>query len=164
MNLVTHIVRRPARILCGILLVSALIALGGVGAQESLSDTVESDASNETIELVTTAFESADYEALLDLAQRRVEIMILGQGARYSHSQAEMVLRNFFRQHPPERVELLEQSATDDDRAAMGQYWAQSGESPLVLHVGFRVTGGEQWQLGSIRIERGSFQQVGNGR
>ncbi len=160
LHLVTLMVSRPARMLCGVLL---FVGLSGVGAQASLTDRLERDASDETVDLVTAAFESADYEALLDLAQRRVEIMILGKGARYSHSQAEMVLRNFFRQHPPERVELTEQSATDDDRAAMGQYWAESGESPLSIHVGFRVSRDDEWQLGSIRIERPSYQRSRNG-
>ena len=74
-----------------------------------------------------------------------------------------MVLRDFFRHHPPERVELAEQSATGDGRTAMGRYWAQSGESPLSLYVSFRVMSDDEWQLGSIRIDRPSLQQLGNG-
>lgn len=140
-----------------------MIALRGAGAQSSLPGDDEPGSSDDTVELVTTAFEEADYEALLDLAQGRVEILILGQGARYSHAQAEMVLRNFFRHHPPERVELTEHSATEDDRAATGRYWAESGESPLTLHVGFRVNGDDAWQLGSIRIERPSYHRSSNG-
>ena len=163
MDLVTLAHHHTARIFCGILLVWGVIAFSGVGAQESLIDVADSGTSDEMVELVTSAFESADHEALLDLAHRRVEIMIVGQGARYSHSQATMVLRNFFRQHPPERVELTEHSATDDDRAAMGQYWALSGASPLSLYVGFRVMSDDEWQLDAIRIERPSIQRSGNG-
>ncbi len=144
-------------------LVWGVLAVGTVGAQELRVSAAWHDSSDETVELVENAFESADHETLLNLANRRLEIVILGQGARYSRSQAEMVLRNFFRQHPPERAELFVHSATNDERTAMGQYWQISGESPLSLHVGFRVDSSQEWRLSSIEIDRPALRRSSNG-
>lgn len=157
MDFATHPQRHPARILCGILGLLVLVANGRVHAQDSLTNGTAADRPNSTVESVVSAFERGDYDALLDLAHRRVEIMILGQGARYSPSQAKMVMRTFFRQHPPERVQLSEYAASGGDRAAVGEYLPQSGEAPLYLYVGLRSTRGDRWELASIRIERMSF-------
>lgn len=163
MDLVTNEQFRSVKAFGSILLVSCALAFSGVVAQETEEESANNGSNDETVELVESAFQTADHEALIDLAHRRVEISILGQGSRYSHSQAEMVLRDFFRRNPPERVELSEQLAADDNRAASGRYWVESRDSPFSLHVGFRVVDGDQWQLASIRIDRPSFRRSANG-
>lgn len=129
-------------------------------------DDAPPEPSDERVATVTEAFEQGDCDTLLDLTAPRVEIVLLGQGARYSRGQASLILRDFFRRYPPDRVELSERSATGDGRAAMGRYWSGNSSAPFALYVGFRVSpaeeGGEdEWTLEAIRIERSSFHRTG---
>lgn len=163
MPLVSVLRTNLARTFCGLLLVLGLVVSVGAGAQDPEPEVNVEEAPPDAIEQVASALGSADYDALLDLAQQRVEIRIMGQGSRYSRSQAAMVLRSFFRQHPPERVEFSEHSATQDDRTARGRYHVESGGRPLALRVGFRVSGEDEWALNSIRIERARLRNTENG-
>jgi hypothetical protein len=129
-------------------------------AQE-VEDVLPVGPSDETVARVTVAFEEGDSGALLDLSATRVEIVLLGQGARYSRGQAALILRDFFRRYPPERVVLSERSASEDGRAAMGRYWSGNSSAPFALYVGFHVEDDEAWTLDAIRIERTSFQRTG---
>lgn len=131
-----------------------------------------SEPSDERVALIIEAFEQGDCDALLDLTARRVEIVLLGHGARYSRGQATLILRDFFRRYPPDRVVLSERSTTGDGRAAMGRYWSGNSSAPFALYVGFRVDPDveaepdveeheEVWTLEAIRIERASFHRTG---
>jgi hypothetical protein len=144
----------------------ALVALSSsLAAQEA--EEPPSDPTDERVALVIEAFEEGDCDALLDLTTWRLEIVLLGQGARYSRGQASLILRDFFRRYPPDRVELSERSTTADGRAAMGRYWSGNSSAPFTLYVGFRVMAaeeeaeGDEWTLEAIRIERASFQRTG---
>ena len=123
---------------------------------------------DERVAVIMEAFEEGDCDALLDLTALRVEIVLLGQGARYSRGQASLILRDFFRRYPPERVELSERSIAGDGRAAMGRYWSGNSSAPFALYVGFRIipaegegADDEEWTLEAIRIERSSFHRTG---
>lgn len=147
----------------------AALALLGVLALSAPLSSQEVEAvasppgpSDETVARVTAAFEAADSDALLDLTTARVEVILLGQGARYSRGQAALILRDFFRRYPPDRVVLSERSTAGDGCAAMGRYWSGNSSAPFTLYVGFRVGGeDEAWMLEAIRIERTSFQRTG---
>jgi hypothetical protein len=116
---------------------------------------------DEVIGQVADAFETGNSEALLDMASRRVELVLLDQGAHYSRGQAALVLQDFFRRYPPARVMLSERSVSGGGRAAMGRYWSANSSGPLMLYVGFRVTPEDEWLLDAIRIERASLQRTG---
>lgn len=132
----------------------ALVSAGPVG-QEVL------DPDDEVVAQAADALETGDTRALLDLAARRVELVLLDQSARYGRGQASLVLRDFFRRYPPERVALAERSVTDDGYAAMGRYWTTSGTGPFALYVGFRRVGADVWLLDALRIERTTFGRTG---
>ncbi|HYG67011.1 MAG TPA: DUF4783 domain-containing protein, partial [Anaeromyxobacteraceae bacterium] len=121
----------------GALLVGALVLSASPSAQDA--EASPPDPADEHVARVIEAFEEGDCDALLDLTARRVEIVLLGQGARYSRGQASLILRDFFRRYPPDRVLLSERSTTGDGRAAMGRYWSGNSSAPFSLYVGFRV-------------------------
>ena len=115
------------------------------------------EKTNEVVAAVSAALEQADSERLLDLATSRIELVLLGQSARYSRGQAMLVLKDFFRRFPPSRVSFSEHSASSDGHSAMGRYWSASNHSPFLLYVGFRVTDSADAQIETVRIERSSF-------
>jgi hypothetical protein len=159
MTLATTCLRWSARVAGAALLAALPLLPMAPAAQEP--PTAEPAPDEEVVERVALAFEEGDCEALLDLAASRVEIVLLGQSARYSRGQAVLVLRDFFRRYPPGDVELSERSTVGDGRAAMGRYWSANSTGPFALYVGFRVGDGDAWRLEAIRIERGSFQRTG---
>ena len=158
MTFATPLFRWSARA-AGAVLIAVLALLPVVpAAQEDPPD--DPDPTEQVVDRVVVAFEASDCDALLDLAVSRVEIVLLGQSARYSRGQAALVLRDFFRRYPPGDVELSERSTVGDGRAAMGRYWSANSSGPLTLYVGFRVDGDDEWMLEAIRIERAPFQRT----
>ena len=148
------------RLAAGVLLTTLALSPLAAAAQE-VEDASPQTTRDEAVERVTVAFAAGDSDGLLDLCAQRVEIILLGQSARYSRGQAAHVLRDFFRRYPPEQVVLSERSTVADGRAAMGRYWSDNSSAPFALYVGFRV-GGEAWTLETIRIERAAFQRTGS--
>ena len=153
MSLATLSRYRIVRALGVLLVAGATLAAAVPKAQEAPND--------EVIAEVVGAFEAGDSDALLSLAAQRIELVLLDQSAHYSRGQAGLVLRDFFRRYPPDRVALSERSVAGDGRAAMGRYWSANSSAPFALYVGFRVTDDDEWQLDAIRVERASFQRTG---
>ncbi|NNF58478.1 MAG: DUF4783 domain-containing protein [Rhodothermaceae bacterium] len=153
MSFATTLHRRSLRAAEVVALGSLLLVVGSA-APEAQND--------EVIAQATEALEAGDSGALLDLAARRVELVIMDQSAQYSRGQAVLVLRDFFRRYPPDRVTLSERSVAGDGRAAMGRYWSANSSGPFSLYLGFRVMAEEEWLLDTIRIERTSLQRTGN--
>jgi hypothetical protein len=160
MHLVTLLRRRAFHVLGAVLLGAPVILPVYPSAQE-VEEPPPAGPTDEAVARVTAAFEEGDSDALLALTAARVEIVFLGQGARYSRGQAALVLRDFFRRYPPERVELSERSSAGDGCAAMGRYWSGNSSAPFALYVGFRVSGDEAYTLEAIRIERATFSRTG---
>ncbi|MDX1420198.1 MAG: DUF4783 domain-containing protein [Rubricoccaceae bacterium] len=162
MPFATLLRRRPGLVLSALLLGGgSLLAPAPLaqGADEPLPEPPD-----ERVALIIEAFEQGDCDALLDFTARRVEIVLLGQGARYSRGQATLILRDFFRRYPPDRVVLSERSTTGEGRAAMGRYWSGNSSAPFALYVGFRIDTEEEeeaWTLEAIRIERAPFDRTG---
>ena len=153
MSLVTTLGRRSRQVAEVVALSSVLLVAGS-----AMPDAPNDDVITE----VTEALEAGDSGALLDLAAQRVDLVLLDQSAQYSRGQAALVLRDFFRRFPPDRVTLSERSVSGDGRAAMGRYWSANSSGPFSLYIGFRVTLEEDWLLNEIRVERTSLQRTGS--
>ncbi len=158
MALATSLFRRTACALSAALLVLAL--LPAAPAAQEAQNALPAGPGDETVARITAAFSQSDAGVVLEEASSRVELVLLGQGTRYSRGQAALVLRDFFRRYPPANVVLSERSAAGDGRAAMGRYWSGASSAPFTLYLGFRV-GGDVWTLEAIRIERAPFQRTG---
>ncbi len=160
MPLATHtrIPSRPWPTLC---LLAGLLCTASLPAAQVDLEPPDALTAGDVIGEVVTALQEGDSDALLHRATRRVEIVLLGQSARYSRGQAALVLADFFRRHPARRVHLAERAVADEGRAALGRYWPDDGAGPFSLYVGFRTDGADAWQLDVIRIERAMFQHTG---
>jgi len=72
-----------------------------------------------------------------------VEIAISGKAKMYSRTQAEYVLKDFFKSHPPRGFTFMHRGRSENVLYAIGAYHAQS----------------EQWDVSVFgRIERGRYQ------
>ena len=99
------------------------------------------------------AFGQADVAALLEQAAERLDLTVLGAGAVYSRAQAQYVMENFFRDHPPVRFRFHDPSRRDENWFAAGQYVYGSEERTLGIYVRLRWQGA-RWELREIRIDR----------
>lgn len=115
---------------------------------------------NDVLERVETGMEAADADAVLADASARVEIVLFGQGGVFRQAQASHVLRDFFRRHPPERVQISEPSSSDDGQTATGRYFTRAGGAPYGVRVMLRGEDGA-WELASIRIDQRTVRPSG---
>jgi hypothetical protein len=112
------------------------------------------DAQAAPVESLRKAIASGDAQALMEHAGERVEIALPNKGSVYSRSQAVYVMKHFFEEHPPVRVEVQRSSESGGSRFVEGTYrTAQDRSFSLYLRL-FRE--GEQWSLSEVRVRRNS--------
>jgi len=99
---------------------------------------------------VRAAFESGDVDALIRRCADRVDLSLFGEGELVSKSQAKYVMREFFRDYPPEKLDVEETSGTEGSWFASGVYLHQRG-NPLSVYFRLRSRDGE-WELREIRF------------
>ena len=112
------------------------------------------------LERVQRGLESADPDLVLTDMPSRVEIVLFGQGGMFGRAQATLVLRDFFRRHPPGQVAFSEPSSSEEGQTATGRYRTNSGGTPLSVRVTHRARGND-WSLASIRIDQRSAARSG---
>lgn len=112
------------------------------------------------LQRVQRGLQSADASMVLTDMPSRVEIVLFGQGGMFGRPQATLVLRDFFRRHPPSRVTFSEPSSSEDGQSATGRYWTDAGGTPLSIRVTHRADG-DRWELASIRIDQRSAARTG---
>jgi hypothetical protein len=76
-------------------------------------------AENIPPELVT-AFMTGDATKLAVYFNKSIELTLFDKEEVYSKTQAEMIMRNFFTQHPPNQFKILHQGGKDNSRYAIG--------------------------------------------
>lgn len=139
-----------------LLAVVSLIATGAVQAQEPSAS--EPDArlrslSNALIE----GLRDGDAQRLLDASADRVEISLFGARTFYSQAQAFYVVRDFFRDHPPQRFALRDTMQADASYFLTGRYWHTRTDQPLTVLIRMRRAEGSRaegtWNVHEIRIE-----------
>lgn len=109
------------------------------------------------------AFGAADAAALMEDAASRLDVSVMGEGARYSRSQAAFVLGAFFRDHPPLRVTLAPAGVADGARSLLGGYQSDDDANfRLDVRLRRRAKG---WEITSIRIDPAKVEETrGRGR
>ena len=113
-------------------------------------------------ERLERAFGEGDAEAVMDEAASRLDVSVLGQGARYSRSQAAFVLQAFFREHPPAHATLATSGVAERARSLLGRY-ASEDETIFRLEVRLRLRG-SRWEVVGIRIEQAKAGRQGGTR
>lgn len=136
-----------------LLLASFFVLLVGI-APVAMTQTMDDPLSR-----VETGMEEGDPVTVLADARGRVEVVLFGEGGMYRRAQATHVLRDFFRRHPPSRMEFQDRTSSDDGQTAIGSYETESGGTPLSVRVLHRETA-DGWELVSIRIDRWSAVRV----
>lgn len=148
---------RRLLILTSLLALFCVPALGGHGealAQQSPARAI-AGAVSDTVVLaqIEAGFRSGNPTAILAEAAEPIDLAIYGHGASYSRSQAALVLLDFFRRYPPDRVRFRDEVASEGRRSVVGYYHdATSGEASAVF-IRLRARDG-RWEVRSIRIER----------
>lgn len=130
-----------------IIAVTAVMVLGpsALYAQEVDPDTV-------VLRRIQRAIAEGDAHALLTSAPERLEVSLFGAQTFYSSAQALYVMRDFFRNYPPQRFDLQDISKTENSRLAIGQYWHIRAEQPLQVYIYLHCRN-EQWRLEEVRIK-----------
>ncbi len=134
--------------------VAVLLLLAG-----SLSAHAQADP-DAALGRVQRGLQSADAGLVLTDMPARVEIVLFGQGGVFGRPQATLVLRDFFRRHPPSQVRFSEPSSSEEGQTATGRYQTNAGGAPLSIRVIHRADG-DRWQLASIRIDQRSSARSG---
>ena len=72
---------------------------------------------------IVKAFEESDAGALAEWFNPTVELLLPEHQNTYSASQAEMIIKEFFKKCPAEKFNILEKGATDpESKFAIGEY------------------------------------------
>lgn len=107
------------------------------------------------LQRVERAIAAGDERGVVHQASDRIEIALLGAGMVYSESQAEFVLRSFFRDHPPARFAFTEVTRTPERIFAVGHYRSTQDERPMRVYVRLQRRA-ERWVVQGVRIDQRS--------
>jgi hypothetical protein len=106
------------------------VGLGFQTAEQSLSQ-------------IEQGLRKGEVKLILPYLHDPVEIAISGKAKMYSRTQAEYVLKDFFKSHPPRGFTFMHRGRSENVLYAIGAYHTQS----------------EQWDVSVFgRIERGRYQ------
>ncbi len=82
-----------------------------------------SNAQNETVEQVKLVLEVGNANELSNYLNDKVDLNINGSEGTYSHSQAEGVLKNYFKENPPKSFQINHEGASENGLIyAIGEY------------------------------------------
>jgi len=85
--------------------------------------TFPSQAQNKSIEQVKLVLEVGSARELSQYLNDKVDLNINGNAATYSHSQAEGVLKNFFKENPPQSFQFNHEGSSQNGLIyAIGEY------------------------------------------
>lgn len=85
--------------------------------------TFTANAQNETVEQVKLVLEVGNANELSKFLNDKVDLNIDGKEGTYSHSQAEGVLKNYFKENPPESFQINHEGASENGLIyAIGEY------------------------------------------
>jgi hypothetical protein len=122
--------RRESLLRGGLVGILLGVGLGFQTAEQSLSQ-------------IEQGLRKGEVKLILPYLHDPVEIAISGKAKMYSRTQAEHVLKDFFKSHPPRGFTFMHRGRSENVLYAIGAYHAQS----------------EQWDVSVFgRIERGRYQ------
>lgn len=140
----------PARLLSVLLLVGlgSTAALGqkhAADGDKAVPDTV--------VQRVSSAVQAGDAQRLLTPAADWIEMSLFGTRTVYSRAQASYVLRDFFDQHPPEDLVLVDTTGAGTNFFLRGRLDPARGEQPLQVYVRLLRHEKKGWRLHEVRID-----------
>jgi len=91
---------------------------------------------SEVINNAKTALKSGSSKELSRYCNKMVELNFDGEKSSYSKTQAEFVLRDFFKKHPPTDFEYIHQGASKEGlKYAIGKYTYSNGSFRVYMLV-----------------------------
>ena len=120
------------------ILISSSIAIGLLAS-----------VSYDTIE---TAFENGDAEKIVSMGKDKILINVEGKEGAYGHSQAVLVLKDFFTKNPPAKFAFtFKGKESTEGTFAIGTYTSKNGSHRVTIH--FKKNGNEL-SIESLSIEK----------
>ena len=93
-------------------------------------------AQSETIKNVRTALKAGSSKELVKNFNRTIELNFDGDKSNYSRTQAEFVLRDFFKKYPPSDFQYIHQGASKQGLTyVIGKYTFESGSFRVLLYI-----------------------------
>ncbi|NNF03592.1 MAG: DUF4783 domain-containing protein [Rhodothermales bacterium] len=132
----------PAVFLAGVLFLSA-----GPGVSGTLAQT-----SDEALRELTRSFVTADAARLGGLFTPTVDLAILRSSRQYSRRQATLMMRSFFREHPPQSFRVTDFTKTGRGWFIEAVYGTNDRPAPFRVYVRLRLDD-RGWLIRDIMIE-----------
>jgi hypothetical protein len=97
---------------------------------------LESIAQEDVIQNTRLAIKAGNAKELIKQMNEMVDLAFDGEKGSYSKTQAEFVLRDFFKKHPPGDFEYIHRGASKEGlRYAIGKYGALNGNFRVVIYI-----------------------------
>lgn len=107
-----------------------------IGVSLFLGAHIECSAQSDVINNVKTAMKAGSSKELTKYFNDMVEMVIDGDPSDYSRTQAEFVLKDFFRKYPPTDFQYIHQGASKEGiRYAIGKYTYETGSFRVLLRA-----------------------------
>lgn len=91
---------------------------------------------NDVSELAKVAIKNANFKELARFFNDGIEIGFDGEKSNYGKAQAEFVVRDFFRKHPPTDFEYTYEGASKEgQKYAIGKYKTTNGIYRITLYI-----------------------------
>ena len=90
---------------------------------------------------------------VLSHAAAHVELTLLGQSRQYRRGQAQLRLKQFFEEYPPEAVVWTTEESSSTDWFAAGRYHVWPAGQALRLYAHWRKRG-TGWELVTLHVFR----------
>jgi hypothetical protein len=107
-----------------ILLMAGLVSWTGARAQD------------DPFEAIATALQEADAKNLAEHFNKTVELQLPGSENTHSSSQAELIMKDFFKNYPPDSFKIVQKGTTDaTSRFAIGEYASGRKTYQVYIHL-----------------------------
>jgi hypothetical protein len=105
------------------------------------------------LQQVVSAVVRGDERALIAMMSERIELALLGASRQYSKSQATLVLRQFFQEHPPRAFNIVDSTRSESGVFLEGVLRTRNGDQTYRIYLRLNHAGGE-WTLREMLVER----------
>jgi len=105
------------------------------------------------LQQVTSAIVRGDERALIAMMSERIELALLGASRQYSKSQATLVLRQFFREHPPRAFRIVDSTRSESGVFLEGVLHTRNSDQTYRIYLRLNHAGGA-WTLRELLVER----------
>jgi len=109
-------------------------------------------AQEDPTDRIAEAISQSDAKSLAGYFNETIDLGLPDNDNSYSASQGEMIMRDFFRKHPPSSFEIIQKGTTDpDSRFAIGTY--KTGTNEFRVYINLRK------EKSTFRIHKIKFEE-----